>query len=59
MGTLTEKISQGYILEDESRNDKQISANGINGKPVENNIQGKPVIDITREQWFWDMAVMS
>lgn len=59
MSTLTGKIGHGYIMEDEKENDKQISVNGINSESMGSTIQGAPVIDITREQWFWDKAVMS
>lgn len=59
MSTLAGKIEQGYVMEDENQKDKQISASGINNKVTGNEIQGTPIIDITREQWFWDMGVMS
>lgn len=58
MSTLAGKMGQGYVREDENQKDKQISASGINNKVMENQIQGK-IVDITREQWFWDKAVMS
>ena len=59
MSTLAERIGQGYILEDEKQSDKQISISGIKSESMENKIQGTTVVDITREQWFWDMGVMS
>jgi len=59
MSTLAGKLEQGYVMEDENQKDKQISASGINNKAMESPIKGAPMIDITREQWFWDHAVMS
>lgn len=59
MSTLAGKMGQGYVREDENQKDKQISDSGINNKVMENQIQGTPIVDITREQWFWDKAVMS
>jgi|GEM_PF-2705147 hypothetical protein len=59
MSTLAEKIGQSYIMEDDKQKDKQISVSEINSELGERKTQGTPIIDITREQWFWDKAVMS
>ena len=59
MSTLAGKLGNGYIGEDESQQDKQISTSGINKEVSQNEIQATPFVDITREQWFWDKAVMS
>lgn len=59
MSTLAGKMGHGYIMEDGKQNDKQISVNGVNQEFGEHKIQAATIVDITREQWFWDKAVMS
>lgn len=59
MSTLAGKLGNGYIGEDASQQDKQISTSGINKEVSQNEIKATPFVDITREQWFWDKAVMS
>lgn len=59
MSTLAERIGQGCIGEDAQQTDKQISINGINGQSMKQGNKVTPTMDITREQWFWDNAVMS
>ena len=59
MSTLAGKMGHGYIMKDDKQNDKQISVNGVNQEFGVNKIQAAPIVDITREQWFWDKAVMS
>lgn len=60
MSELAKKIGYRYSVEKNEQDQKQVLASSLSIDPIQNVAKGKSTVrDITREQWFWDAAVMS